>query len=58
MMPVDDPQRRRPDIKMVKENLGWRPSISLEQGLVKTLAYFKSLLRECSRTPEMLVFAH
>jgi nucleoside-diphosphate-sugar epimerase len=42
---------------MAKENLGWCPSISLAQGLVKTLPYFKSLLRECSRTPEMVVFA-
>jgi dTDP-glucose 4,6-dehydratase len=47
-LPVDDPQRRRPDIKMAKENLGWRPSISLAQGLVKTLPYFKSLQRKCS----------
>jgi dTDP-glucose 4,6-dehydratase len=53
-LPLDDPRRRRPDIQMAKENLGWRPSLSLEQGLVKTLPYFKSLLQETPRTREPL----
>jgi dTDP-glucose 4,6-dehydratase len=56
-LPVDDPRRRQPDIQMARENLGWRPSISLEQGLVKTLPYFRSLLQETPRTLEPLTAA-
>lgn len=37
----DDPQRRRPDITRAKEILGWEPAISLEEGLHKTIPYFK-----------------
>ncbi len=54
-LPVDDPQRRRPDITAAREKLGWCPSISLEKGLVKTLPYFRSLLRETPRTLEPLI---
>jgi dTDP-glucose 4,6-dehydratase len=45
-LPLDDPRRRRPDIKMAAEKLGWCPTFSLQQGLVKTLPYFRSLLQE------------
>jgi len=37
----DDPRRRKPDISRAKELLGWLPSVPLEEGLRKTLAYFK-----------------
>jgi dTDP-glucose 4,6-dehydratase len=37
-----DPQRRQPDITRAKEILGWEPNISLEEGLMKTIPYFKS----------------
>lgn len=37
----DDPRRRKPDITRAKELLGWRPTVALEDGLRKTLAYFK-----------------
>lgn len=37
----DDPQRRRPDITRAKEILKWEPKISLEEGLRKTIPYFK-----------------
>jgi dTDP-glucose 4,6-dehydratase len=39
-----DPQRRRPDISRAEEVLGWRPQISLEEGLQKTIPYFKEQL--------------
>jgi nucleoside-diphosphate-sugar epimerase len=41
-MPADDPLRRRPDITLAKKELGWEPKISLEEGLTKTIAYFKA----------------
>ena len=36
-----DPQRRRPDISRARDILGWEPNISLEDGLLKTMDYFK-----------------
>jgi UDP-glucuronate decarboxylase len=43
-LPSDDPRRRRPDIALANETLGWRPTASLEAGLVKTIEYFDQLL--------------
>lgn len=43
-LPEDDPTRRRPDITRAKEILGWEPSVSLEEGLSKTIAYFKETI--------------
>ncbi len=40
-LPVDDPKQRRPDITRAKQILGWEPKVSLEEGLTKTIAYFK-----------------
>jgi dTDP-glucose 4,6-dehydratase len=37
----DDPKQRKPDITKAKELLGWEPKVSLEEGLVPTIAYFK-----------------
>lgn len=39
-----DPQRRRPDIARAREVLGWEPRVSLEEGLGKTIAYFRQKL--------------
>ncbi len=39
-----DPQRRRPDITQARQILGWEPKISLEEGFVKTLPYFRTKL--------------
>jgi dTDP-glucose 4,6-dehydratase len=39
-----DPQRRQPDITRARKVLGWEPKISLEQGLLKTIPYFKQKL--------------
>ena len=45
-LPQDDPQVRCPDISLAKEKLGWEPGITLDQGLPKTVAFFKQLLEE------------
>jgi len=39
-----DPQQRKPDITRARKLLGWEPSVSLEEGLIKTTAYFKQVL--------------
>ncbi|MBI4749875.1 MAG: SDR family oxidoreductase [Acidobacteria bacterium] len=41
-LPVNDPQRRRPDISLAKEKLDWSPTIPLDEGLAHTIAYFRS----------------
>ena len=43
-LPSDDPKQRRPDITLAKETLGWEPKVPLEEGLEKTIAYFKGAL--------------
>ena len=43
-LPSDDPVKRKPDIKLAKELLGWNPSIELEEGLKRTIDYFKEEL--------------
>ncbi|MDP3976278.1 MAG: SDR family oxidoreductase [bacterium] len=41
-LPEDDPSRRRPDISLAQEKLDWKPQINLEQGLKKTIDYFRT----------------
>lgn len=43
-MPKDDPKRRKPDISLAKELLGWEPRVPLREGLAKTIAYFRSFV--------------
>jgi len=43
-LPSDDPQQRKPDISLAKNELSWQPSIELEQGLVKTIEYFRTVV--------------
>ncbi len=43
-LPQDDPTQRKPDISFAKEKLNWQPTIELEQGLKKTIEYFKQTL--------------
>ena len=43
-LPVDDPRQRRPDITRAREMLGWQPEVPLEDGLRRTLEYFRSVL--------------
>jgi len=40
-LPQDDPIRRCPDITLAKERLDWEPAIELEEGMNKTIEYFK-----------------
>ncbi len=42
-LPADDPTRRRPDITLAKKLLDWQPSITLREGLAKTIEWFKSI---------------
>lgn len=42
-LPSDDPPRRRPVISLAKKNLNWEPKIMLDEGLARTIAYFKSV---------------
>ncbi len=42
-LPQDDPTKRCPDISLAKKELGWLPDIPLQEGLVKTIEYFKSI---------------
>jgi len=44
-LPLDDPVRRRPDISLAKEKIGWMPETELEKGLLKTIDYFKSRVK-------------
>jgi len=41
-LPSDDPRQRRPDISQAQRLLGWQPSVPLEEGLRRTIAYFKN----------------
>ncbi|TAN56151.1 MAG: SDR family oxidoreductase [Rhodospirillales bacterium] len=43
-LPTDDPLQRCPDITLAKGTLGWEPKVSLEEGLDKTIAYFRGIL--------------
>lgn len=40
-LPQDDPTQRKPVIKLAKKELGWEPEIVLEDGLKRTIEYFK-----------------
>ncbi len=51
---TDDPKRRCPDISLAKKELNWEPKISLEEGLKKTIEYFKSIEKP---DKNILVFA-
>jgi len=41
-LPEDDPKQRRPDISLAKKELGWEPKTHLEEGLKKTIEYFRT----------------
>ncbi len=43
-LPQDDPMQRQPDISLAKEKLNWEPKVKLEEGLKKTIDYFKKVV--------------
>lgn len=45
-LPQDDPERRKPDITLAKKELGWEPEVRLEDGLKKTIKYFREKLNK------------
>ena len=47
-LPSDDPTQRCPDISLAKEKLGWKPKVSLKEGLLKTIEYFEERVRHAS----------
>jgi dTDP-glucose 4,6-dehydratase len=47
--PVDDPEVRRPDITRAMTELGWKPSVSLEEGIARTLPWFSQALERAGR---------
>jgi dTDP-glucose 4,6-dehydratase len=42
-LPVDDPRVRQPDVSRARKRLGWEPMVKLEEGLARTIEYFKNL---------------
>ena len=50
-LPVDDPERRRPDITLAKQKLDWEPKVPLREGLAKTIDWFRSVKLEHFRAP-------
>jgi UDP-glucuronate decarboxylase len=43
-LPADDPRQRQPDISRARELLGWEPRMALEEGLERTIDYFRRML--------------
>ncbi len=50
-LPADDPTRRRPDISLAKERLGWEPQIALRDGIAKTIDWFRTIDLSDYRAP-------
>ncbi len=50
-LPTDDPARRRPDITLARQQLGWTPKVRLREGLEKTIDWFRSIDYEHFRPP-------
>ena len=50
-LPADDPTRRKPDISLAKSRLGWEPTVPLEDGLKKTIDWFRTIDIEQYRPP-------
>ena len=50
-LPTDDPERRRPDITLARQRLGWEPQVALREGLAKTIDWFRSIDVDAYRPP-------
>jgi UDP-glucuronate decarboxylase len=48
-LPQDDPLQRRPDITLAERHLSWRPTVDLDSGLARTIAYFRRVLDGMAR---------
>jgi len=60
-LPTDDPKQRQPDIHLADEVLDWRPTTNIDQGLRKTIEYFRSIAFKCERAehdPPRAFLAH
>jgi len=44
-LPQDDPKQRQPDISLARKELGWEPEVGIEEGLMKTIEYFREVLK-------------
>jgi len=45
-LPADDPTQRKPDISLAQKLLSWSPSINLDEGLDRTIPYFREVIEE------------
>ena len=43
-LPQDDPKQRKPDISLAQRELGWKPTVDLDEGLKRTIAFFRNEL--------------
>ncbi|MDX2016503.1 MAG: UDP-glucuronic acid decarboxylase family protein [Planctomycetota bacterium] len=50
-LPADDPSQRQPDITLARKHLGWEPKVPLEEGLKRTIDYFRSIKLDEFRAP-------
>ncbi len=48
-LPVDDPKVRQPDITRAKKMLGWEPQVDFEEGIARTIEYFRQWLERASQ---------
>jgi UDP-glucuronate decarboxylase len=52
-LPQDDPRQRQPDIGLARQELGWQPTVELDEGLQKTIQYFDELLSKAGHLSEL-----
>jgi UDP-glucuronate decarboxylase len=50
-LPADDPAKRKPDITLARKELGWQPRIPLDEGLCKTVEWFRTIRLSDYRPP-------
>jgi dTDP-glucose 4,6-dehydratase len=53
-LPEDDPKHRRPDITIARRELGWEPKVALQEGLRRTIPYFRALVENEDATARIL----